>query len=52
MCGNGFVPLVVRLCFGGWFDLAVGLSFGRVVLCVGVVSLIWMQVSVSMTGLM
>ena len=43
MCG-GFVDLAVGLSFGSWFDLAVGFSFGRVVLCVGAVSLIWMQV--------
>ena len=42
--------LVVRLCFGSWFDLAVGLSFGGVVLCVGVVSLIWLFVCVSVSG--
>ena len=27
-----------------WFDLAVGLSFGGVVLCVGTVSMTWMLV--------
>ena len=34
--------LVVRLCLGTWFDVAVGFSFGRVVLSVGAVSLTWM----------
>ena len=36
--------LVVRLCLGSWFDVAVGFSFGGVVLCVGTVSMTWMLV--------
>ena len=43
MCGS-FGDLAVRLCFGSWVDVAVGFSFGGVSLCVGAVSLIWMQV--------
>ena len=37
MCGD-FGDLAVRLCFGSWFDLGVGFSFGGGVLSVGVVS--------------
>ena len=43
MCGS-FGDLAVRLCFGSWFDVAVGFSFGGVVLSVGTVSMTWMLV--------
>ena len=51
MCGS-FGDLAVRLCFGSWFELAVGFFCGGVVLCVGTVSPSLMLVCFCVFGLM